>query len=193
MTSESITLKLKEFSEGDNSAIDDVMPLIYAELRNLARNHLKRERSGHTLAPTALVHEAYLRLVGQSFRNYRSRAHFLGVAAHLMRQILIDYARTHNAEKRGGGGIRERFDEKHHGTHPACGNRTPSLIAVDDALQMLEARDPRKARLIEMRFFGGLTAEESAAVLELPVERVRSELRVAQAWLQHELDPETQA
>jgi len=187
MPSRSITLMLKEFSAGNKSAMDEVMPLIYAELRGLARNHLRGERSGHTLAPTALVHEAYLRMVGQSFRDYRSRAHFLGVAAHVMRQILIDHARSHNAEKRGGGEIGQLFDERQHGAI----HQPPSVIAVEDALQALEARDPRKARLIEMRFFGGLTAEESAEVLDLPVEKVRAELRVAQAWLEHELDPKT--
>jgi RNA polymerase sigma-70 factor, ECF subfamily len=186
MQSKSITLKLQEFSAGDKSAMDEVMPLIYAELRSLARYHLKSERPGHTLAPTALVHEAYLRIVGQSYRDYSSRAHFLGVAAHVMRQILIDHARAHNADKRGGGEIADSFDEKKH----SAGDPAPSVIAVDDALRDLENRDPRKAKLIEMRFFGGLTAEESAVVLGLPVEKVRAELRVAQAWLQHELDPE---
>jgi len=181
----SITLMLREFSAGDKSAMDAIMPLIYAELRGLARNHLKGERDGHTLAPTALVHEAYLRMVGQSFRDYRSRAHFLGVAAHLMRQILIDHARSHKADKRGGGEVSATFDERRHGAM----EQPPGMIAVDDALQALEARDPRKAKLVEMRFFGGLTAEESAEVLDLPVEKVRAELRVAQAWLEHELDP----
>jgi RNA polymerase sigma factor (TIGR02999 family) len=188
MHSHSITLKLREFCAGDKSAMDEVIPLIYAELLSLARNHLSRERSGHTLAPTALVHEAYLRIVGQTYRDYRSRAHFLGVAAHLMRQILIDHARAHNADKRGAGEISDSFDERRHSPPDGC---EPSVIAVDDALRALESLDPRKAKLVEMRFFGGLTAEESAEVLELPVEKVRAELRVAQAWLQHELDPET--
>jgi RNA polymerase sigma factor (TIGR02999 family) len=182
--SKSITLMLKEFSAGDKSAMDQVMPLIYAELRRLARNHLRRERVGHTLAPTALVHEAYMRMIGQSYCDYRSRAHFLGIAARVMRQILIDHARTRNAGKRGGGEPVDLFDENQH----AAMDRAPSLIAVDDALETLERRDPRKAKLIEMRFFGGLTAEESAEVLDLPVEKVRAELRVAQAWLEVELD-----
>jgi RNA polymerase sigma-70 factor, ECF subfamily len=189
MASRSITLILKEFSAGDNGALDEIMPLIYAELRSLARNHLNRERSAHTLAPTALVHEAYLRMVGQHFRDYRNRAHFLGVAAHLMRQILIDHARSRNAEKRGGGEIAAAFDEQRHSAF----RRQPSVIAVDDALRALESRDKRKAKLIEMRFFGGLTAEESAEVLHIPVEKVRAELRIAEAWLEHELNPETLA
>lgn len=175
---------LQDFRAGDSTAMDQLMPLIYAELRSLARNHLKRERAGHTLVPTALVHEAYLRMVGQSYRDYRSRAHFLGVAACVMRQILIDHARTRNAEKRGGGEIADVFDEMRHGAE----HRPPSVIAVDDALRALEQRDPRKAKLVEMRFFGGLTAEESAEVLSLPVEKVRAELRVAQAWLESELE-----
>jgi len=185
--SPSITLMLQEFSAGNKSAMDQVMPLIYGELRGLAHHHLKRERSGHTLAPTGLVHEAYLRMVGQSYRNYRSRAHFLGVAAHLMRQILIDYARSRNADKRGGGELSQPFEEARY----AAVERPAPVIAVDDALRALENRDPRKGRLIEMRFFGGLTAEESAEVLDLPVEKVRAELRVAQAWLQRELDRKT--
>src|SRR5579871_1207417 len=144
----SITLMLQEFSAGDKNAMDEVMPLIYAELRGLARHHLRGERAGHTLAPTALVHEAYLRMVGQSFRDYRSRAHFLGVAAHVMRQILIDHARSHNADKRGGGEIADPFNERRHG----AADQPPSVIAVDDALRALESRDPRKAKLVEMRF-----------------------------------------
>src|SRR5579883_2052736 len=183
----SITLMLNEFSAGNKAALDEIMPLIYAELRGLARNHLKSERAGHTLAPTALVHEAYLRIVGQNYRDYRNRAHFLGVAAHVMRQILIDHARSRNAEKRGGGEIAGVFDEQRHG----IASQAPSVIAVEEALEALERKDARKATLIEMRFFGGMTAEESAEVLGLPVERVRSKLRVAQAWLEHELDPKT--
>jgi RNA polymerase sigma factor (TIGR02999 family) len=183
----SITLMLNEFSAGNQSAMDEIMPLIYAELRGLAKNHLKSERSGHTLAPTALVHEAYLRIVGQSFRNYRNRAHFMGVAAHVMRQILIDHARSRNAEKRGGADNVQIFDERRHGRV----DRPISVIAVHEALEALERKDARKAKLIEMRFFGGLTAEESAEVIDYPVEKVRAELRVAQAWLEHELDPKT--
>jgi RNA polymerase sigma factor (TIGR02999 family) len=184
---QSITLILRDFAAGDKSALDRLMPLVYEELRKLADRHLSRERIGHTLQPTALVHEAYVRLIGQEQPNFRSRAHFLGVTARLMRQVLIDHARARNAEKRGGGEPNYPLDE----AFDSRMETPPTVIAVDDALQALEQKDARKARLVEMRFFGGLTAEESAEVLDLPVEKVRAELRLAQAWLERELDRET--
>lgn len=179
-----ITLILRDFAAGDKAALDRLMPLVYAELRRLADSHLRRERADHTLQPTALVHEAYIRLIGQDQPDYRSRAHFLGVAAHVMRQILVDHARSRAAGKRGGGQPSRSLDE----SIDAAVERPVAMIAVDDAIEALERNDPQKAKLIEMRFFGGLTAEESANVLQLPVEKVRAELRVAQAWLQRELD-----
>jgi RNA polymerase sigma factor (TIGR02999 family) len=182
--SQPITHALQELAKGDPSALDRVMPMVYAEMRKLAGHYLRQERNGHTLQPTALVHEAYFRLVGQNQPEFQNRAHFLGVAAHAMRQILIDHARTRNAAKRGGGegvfSIEEGMD--------SAMERPSALIQVDDALQTLELHDKRKAQLIEMRFFGGMTAEESAEVLNLPVQKIRSELRVAQAWLKRELD-----
>jgi RNA polymerase sigma factor (TIGR02999 family) len=184
MATQPITRMLQEFAGGDKTALDRLMPLVYSELRRLADGYLRSERTSHTLQPTALVHEAYIRLVGQDHKAYQSRGHFLAVAAHVMRQILIDHARSRCADKRGGGQPGCSLDE----SIDAAVERPPALIAVDDALQALEAIDARKAKLVEMRFFGGLTAEESAAVLELPVEKVRAELRVAQAWLQRELD-----
>lgn len=184
MSSEPITVLLRAFAAGDRTALDRLMPLIYEELRRLADRHLNRERVGHTLQPTALVHEAWVRMIGNEQPDYRSRAHFLGVAARQMRQVLIDHARTRNAMKRGGGEPDYTLDE----AIDAAEERPATIIAVDDALRALERRDARKARLIEMRFFGGLTAEESADVLEIPVERVRAELRLAQAWLQRELN-----
>ena len=184
MGSQPITRMLQEFADGDKSALDRLMPLLYTELRRLADGYLRNERTSHTLQPTALVHEAYIRLVGQDHKSYQSRGHFLAVAAHVMRQILIDHARSRCADKRGGGRAGYSLDE----SIDTAIERSPTLIAVDDALQALEARDPRKAKLVEMRFFGGLTAEESAGVFDLPVEKVRAELRVAQAWLQRELD-----
>ena len=175
---------LREFAAGDKEALDRLMPLIYAELKRIAQSHLGRERPDHTLQPTALVHEAYIRLIGQDQPDYRSRAHFLGVAAHVMRQILVDHARSRDAGKRGSGQTIFSLDE----SMDAAAERPVALIAVDDALGELERLDARKARLVEMRFFGGLTAEESAHVLQLPVEKIRAELRMAQAWLQRELD-----
>jgi RNA polymerase sigma-70 factor (ECF subfamily) len=184
MDAPAITLKLREFAAGDKSALDHVIPLVYKELRSLATKQFSQERMGHTLQPTALVNEAYVKLIGQEQPDYRSRAHFLGVAGRVMRQILIDHARARNTSKRGGGDQKYPLDE----AMDAAVERPAAMLAIDDALQTLERSDPCKARLIEMRFFGGLTAEESAQVLDLPVENVRSQLRVAQAWLQRELD-----
>lgn len=165
--------------------VDRLVPLLYPELRRLARGYLRNERPGHTLQPTALVHEAYARLVKQDQPDYRSRAHFMGVAAQVMRQILIDHARTRDAGKRGGGAAKVPFDQ-------ALGipaERPSAMLAIDDALAELSRKDPVKARLVEMRFFGGMTAEDSAEALGLPVAEVRRHLRVGQAWLQRELDP----
>jgi RNA polymerase sigma factor (TIGR02999 family) len=179
-----ITLLLQNFADGDRTALDRLIPLVYGELRRIADGYLRRERPGHTLQATALVHEAYARMVDQVQPDYRNRAHFLGVAAQVMRQILVDHARTKTAAKRGGARPKVSIDE-------ACDAalEQPALIVeVNDAIDALDRQDPQKARLIEMRFFGGLTAEESAEALTIPVATVRRELRVAQAWLQRELD-----
>jgi RNA polymerase sigma factor (TIGR02999 family) len=184
MAAPPITLMLQEFAAGDKTALDRLMPYVYAELRKLADYQLRNERAGHTLQPTALVHEAYVRLIGSEQPDYRSRAHFLSVAARVIRQVLIDHARLHNAEKRGGGQLTCALEDWM--DQPV--ERPPALIAVDDSLNALEKSDPSKANLIEMRFFGGMTAEESAEVLHMPVEKVRAELRVAQAWLKRDLD-----
>jgi RNA polymerase sigma factor (TIGR02999 family) len=179
-----ITLLLRDVADGDKSALDRVMPLVYGELRRIADGQLRRERPGHTLQPTALVHEAYVRLMHGQQPDYNNRSHFLAIASQVMRKILIDHARTRNASKRGGGRAGLSLDE----ARDACVERPEIMIALDDALNELERLDPRKARLIEMRYFGGLTAEESAQTLSLEVAEVRRELRVAQAWLQRELD-----
>jgi RNA polymerase sigma factor (TIGR02999 family) len=181
---ESITAFLQRFAEGDKHALDHVMPVVYSELQRLAGGYLRNERPGHTLQPTALVHEAYARLVKQEQPDYRSRAHFMAVAAQVMRQILIDHARTRNAAKRGSGEVKFSIDQA--AEIPV--DRPSMLIAIDDALGELARQDAVKARLIEMRFFGGLTAEESAEAMGLEVKEVRRHLRVAQAWLQRELD-----
>jgi len=181
---EPITALLHKFAAGDKSALDRLVPLLYPELKKLARSYMRNENLGHTLQPTALVHHAYTRLVRQDQPDFRSRAHFMGVAAHVMRQILIDHARIRDAEKRGGGATKLPLV----GLDVPSPDRPPMLLAVDDALTQLARTDELKARLIEMRFFGGLTAEESAEVLNLPVAEVRRHLRVAQAWLQRELD-----
>lgn len=182
-----ITVLVHEYASGDKGALDRLLPLVYAELRRIAQKHLHHERPGHTLQPTALVHEMYARLLGQSAPDVRDRVHFLSVAAHVMRQILIDHARTKYAQKRGGRQEKLSIDE----ARDACVEKPAIMLRIDDALNQLAQHDPHKARLIEMRFFGGLTAEESANVLGLPVTAVRRELRVAQAWLQRELNPDS--
>ena len=180
----SITVLVHEYASGDRSALDQLLPLVYSELRRIAQRHLRDERPGHTLQPTALVHEMYARLAGQEPPELRDRVHFLSVAAHVMRQILIDHARTKYAQKRGGRQEKLSLEE----AREACIEKPAIMVRIDDALNHLARDHPRKAQLIEMRFFGGLTAEESAMVLDLPIELVRRELRVGQAWLQRELN-----
>ena len=180
-----ITLLLKNLAGGDKGALDRLVPIVYPELRRLAGGYLRNERPGHTLQPTALVHEAYARLVKQDQPDYLSRNHFMAVAAQIMRQILVDHARSRNAGKRGGRAAKVPFDQ----AFSVATERPSMMIAIDDALSELAHKDALKCRLIEMRFFGGMTAEESAEVLELPVTAVRRHLRLAQAWLQRELRP----
>ena len=179
-----VTVLLQRFARGDQSALDQVLPIVYAELRRLAAGYLRNERPNHTLQPTALINEAYARLVGQSQPDFESRAHFVGVAAQTMRQILVDHARTRNAQKRGGDLEKVQLNE----SIDAVAERPWAMMALDDALHELARMDPFKSRVIEMRFFGGFTAEESAELLDIPVSTVRRELRVAQAWLQREID-----
>jgi len=182
---QTVTLLLRELAEGDQAALDRLIPLVYDELRRIARGQLRKERPGHTLQPTALVNEVYARMIGQEQPDYRDRVHFLAVAARAMRRILIDYARGHNAAKRGEGQDVLQLDD----ARQVSVERPLLVVDLDDALQALEQQDALKARLIEMRFFGGLTAEESATVLKLSVLEVRRELRLAQAWLQREMEP----
>jgi RNA polymerase sigma factor (TIGR02999 family) len=176
-----VTQLLHEARSGDASALGRLFPLVYDELRRLAESSLRRERPGHTLQRTALVHEAYLRLMGNQ-PDFQDRAHFLGIAARVMRQILVDYARRRNAGKRAAG-LQAPLDE----ALAASVERPASIIQLDDALADLEKHDEAQARLIEMRYFGGLTAEESASALGLAVPVVRRKLRLAQAWLEQEL------
>ena len=184
---EPITILLHKFTAGDKSAIDRLVPLLYPELKKLARSYMRNENAGHTLQPTALVHQAYIKLVKQDQPDFRNRAHFLGLAAHVMRQILIDHARIRNAEKRGGGAAKLSLEA----VDIASADRPVLILALDDALTELARTDPLKGELIEMRFFGGLTAEESAEVLNIPVTEVRRHLRVAQAWLLRELNQDS--
>jgi len=181
---EPITTLLRDFAAGNKAVLDRLMPLLYPELRKLARGYMRNQPTAHTLQPTALVHEAYTRLVKQNQPDYNSRAHFMGVAAHVMRQVLIDHARARNAEKRGGKVAKVPLDE----ATDMASERPSSMIAIDGALRELERTDPLKAQLVEMRFFGGMTAEDSAEVLKITAAQVRRQLRVGQAWLQRTLD-----
>jgi RNA polymerase sigma factor (TIGR02999 family) len=181
---QSITLLLRDLAGGEKEAFDRLMPLVYAELRRMAQAQLRNERPGHTLQPTALVHEVYARMAGREVLTFNDRAHFLGVAAHTMRKILIDYARIRNAAKRDPGRVKVSLED----AIDAGLERPSNLIALDDALHTLERQDPRLVRLIEMRYFGGLTAEETSVAMNLEVSEVRRELALAQAWLRRELD-----
>ena len=174
---------LIDWTHGDTEAPAKLMPLVYDELRQLARQYLQRERPDHTLQATGLVHEAYLRLVDQSTASWENRAHFFGVAAQLMRRILVDYARSHRAEKRGGGWDKLAFDEA---IAPSA-ERSVDLVALDDALKDLLALDPRQSQIVELRFFGGLTNEEVGEVLDISPRTVKREWRMAKAWLRREI------
>jgi len=178
-----VTRMLIDWSEGDRDAPNRLMPLVYEELRRLARQYLQRERPDHTLQATGLVHEAYLRLVDQSTTTWQNRAHFFGVAAQVMRRILVDYARTHRAEKRGGGWDKLVFDE----AISLSTERSIDLVALDDALKDLLALDPHQSQIVELRFFGGLTIEEVAEVLDVSPRTVKREWRMAKAWLRREI------
>ncbi len=178
-----VTQVLVDWNKGDQNAPDRLMPLVYEELRKLARNYLQRERSDHTLQATGLVHEAYLRLVDQSSMTWQNRAHFFAVAAQVMRRILVDHARAHRAEKRGGEREKIEFDE----ALAPSGEKAVDLIALDDALHDLVTFDPRQSRIVEMRFFGGLTNEEIGDVLGISPRTIKREWRLAKAWLRREI------
>ena len=180
-----LTILLQRLESGDRAAIDSVIPLVYDELKKLARAHLRREVGATPLETTALVHEAFLKLANGRHPSYENRAHFFGIASRLMRQVLVDSARARTAEKRGAGLEVTLETVRDRGVPP---NRT--VLAVDDALSELEKVDARKAKLIEMRYFGGLTAHESAMALCESVHVVRRELRLAQAWLRKEMAAE---
>ena len=182
MKTSPVTALLRAWGTGDLRARDDLLPLVYQELRKCARAYLRRERSDHTLQPTALVHEAYLRLVGQDRIAWRNRAQFFGVAAHMMRRILVDHARARDAGKRGAD-VTFALEGS-----DATLQRDRMVISLDDALKSLANEDALKARLVEMRFFGGMTAEEIAECVEFPVHVVRRELRSAQVWLRREIE-----
>ena len=178
-----VTKLLVRLTDGDGAVLDELLPLVYAELRRLASSYLRRERQGHTLEPTALVHEAYLRMIDQTQAHWQNRAHFFGVAAQMMRRILIDHARAHQADKRGGEFQKLSLDEN----IDVSGVRAAELVALDDALNRLAEIDPQKSRIVELRFFGGLSVDETAEVLGVSVPTVKRHWRMAKAWLYGEV------
>ncbi|HET6893363.1 MAG TPA: sigma-70 family RNA polymerase sigma factor [Pyrinomonadaceae bacterium] len=182
-----VTRLLINWRHGDKAALDDLMPLVYHELRKLASGYLKSERRDHTLQPTALIHEAYLRMVDQSLPQWQNRAHFYGVAARLMRQILVDHARTRRASKRGGEQPKVALED----APPIFTHEdATSLLILDEALMKLAAFDERKSRVVEMRAFGGMSVEDTACALGVSEPTVKRDMRLAQAWLRRELELE---
>ena len=178
-----ITRLLKAWSGGDPAALEELVPLVYGELRRLARRRVRRERPGHTLQTTALVNEAYLRLVGVTNLDWQNRIHFFAVAAQIMRRILVDAARARASARRGGHVLEFKLDEE----WDAFPQRAQVLIALDDALNALARMDPRKARVIELRFFGGLSVEETAEVLKVSPKSVERDWKLAKVWLSREM------
>ena len=176
-----VTQLLVEWASGDPQALEKLTPLVYRELRQLAASHLRKERLAHTLQPTALVNEAYLRLVDQSHPNWQNRSHFFAVASHLMRQILVDHARRRQAGKRAGPKVSLQeavsFERE----------RSRDLVALDSALKGLEQLDSRKCKAVELRYFGGFSMDEIAQTLDVSPITVRRDLRMAEAWLRHQM------
>ncbi len=180
---EDVTKILREVSGGNGEAPARLMPLVYDELRRLADHYLRRERPDHTLQPTALVHEAYLKLIDQTRVDWQNRAHFFGVAAQLMRRILVDHARRHQASKRGGFRQKLTLDE----AVDYSQTRDVDLVKLDDALTALAKFDARQSRIVELRFFGGLTIEETAEALGISPATVKVDWSMAKAWLRREI------
>lgn len=182
--SESVTQFLIDWSAGDQSALDKLMPLVYSELRRLASNYLRRERVDHTLQPTALVNEAYLRLVDQRSAKWQNRAQFFGISAQLMRRILVDHARQHAAAKRGGS-VHQRLSIT--SAEPLAQQPNVDLLALNEALDELASLDPQQERIVELKFFGGLSIEETAEVMGIGHATVERDWKVARAWLRRKL------
>lgn len=182
--SHEVTQILHDWSGGDASAAERLMPLVYDELRRLAGSYLRRERSDHTLQPTALVNEAYLKLVDQSRVSWQDRHHFFGVAAQMMRRVLVDHARANAAEKRGGQRGKVSLDD----VDVSTGQRAAELVELDEALQRLAEVFPRKGKVVELRFFGGFSVEESAEILGVSDKTIMREWESAKLWLYRELD-----
>jgi RNA polymerase sigma factor (TIGR02999 family) len=179
ISKQEITGLLADWGRGDRAALDKLTPLVYAELRRIARRQMSRERDGHTLQATALVNEAFIRISGQENFSWQNRAHFYAVCAQVMRHILIDHARANARDKRGGGAVQVSLDE----AAVLAGEQATDFLALDEALRALEALDPQKGRIVELRYFAGLGIEETAEVLGISPTTVRREWRRAKAWL----------
>lgn len=186
-----VTQLLFRYGRGEPQALEKLLPLVYQELRQLAKSYMRRENSAHTLQPTALVHEAFFKLIDQKETDWQNRAHFFGVAAQLMRRILIDHARSRQAAKRGGAGPKLSFDEAIH--WEAAEEGAPDLLALDLALQRLANLDERQSKVVELRYFGGLSIEEVAEVLKTSPATVKRDWTLAKAWLQRELSADADA
>src|SRR5215475_9411224 len=182
-STQEITQLLVAWNNGDAAALEQLTPLVQAELHRLAKRYMAGERQEHILQTTALVNEAFLRLIDWQNVEWRNRAHFFGLAAQIMRRILVDFARAHHREKRGGGGIQVSLS----GAVNVAEERRADLVALDDALQTLEKLDPRQARVVELRFFAGLSLEETAEALKVSLSTVRRDWSLAEAWLYREL------
>lgn len=182
-----ISQLLLDWSEGSHAALEQVTPLVYDELHRLAHHYMNRERAGHTLQTSALVNEAFLRIVDQRDVKWNNRAHFFAIAAQMMRRILVDYARSHLYAKRGAGAIHVSLD--HAGL--VASEPTAEVTALDEALTKLESIDPQQARVVELRFFGGLTIKETAEVMRISVDMVKREWSTAKAWLYREMTDTT--
>jgi RNA polymerase sigma-70 factor (ECF subfamily) len=179
-----VTQILKAMHAGDPAAADRLLPLVYSELHRLARAYMRRERPDHTLQATALINEAYVRLAGEDI-DWNNRAHFIGLAAHVMRQVLVDYARQHNAERRAGGLHRVEMNDD----HAVSPDRLDEVASIDQALTRLAAHNPRQARVVELRYFGGLSVEQIAALLEVAPRSVKRDWSLARIFLARELNP----
>jgi RNA polymerase sigma-70 factor (ECF subfamily) len=184
---EQVTLLLRDVKNGNGEALDRLIPIVYDELRRLAAHYLRDERAAATLQPTGLVHEAYMRLVAQDMPEWECRTHFYGVAAHLMRQILVDHARRHRSQKRGGGVVPVPLDE----AFAFAPGKSDDVLALDDALTSLAAVDERKCRVIELRYFAGLSVDETARALSVSVGTIGREQRLAEAWLHRALSQQS--
>jgi RNA polymerase sigma factor (TIGR02999 family) len=187
ITSEEITLLLQRWSDGDGQALEKLTPVLYKELHRMAHRYMRQERPGHTLQTTALINEAYLRLIGWKNVRWQNRAQFFGVSAQLMRKILVDFARSRNYAKRGAGARVISLED----VPCVSRDRPPDILALDDALQRLADIDPRKSQIVELRFFGGLGLQETAEVLKVSSRTIRREWDLAKTWISREISAET--